>query len=149
MNRKFIGIEQMDYVDSITLQRLRKVIEGENGGVSKIFNWQGGGSFVYTELMPYNQTFFEAIQKASSKEELVKVWQEMENKAFLSYQFDKKAFNERIEAFKTAPIEDMKRFLIEVLDKNQLYVNYSEINDETFNVSQEDKELNKQFYSKK
>ena len=73
----------------------------------------------------------------------------MQDTAFLSYQFDKKTFNERLEAFKTAPIEDMKQYLIEVLDKNQLYVNYSEINDETFNVSREDKELNKQFYSKK
>ena len=43
----------------------------------------------------------------------------------------------------------MKQYLIEVLDKNQLYVNYSEINDETFKVSKVDKELNKQFYSKK
>ena len=71
----------------------------------------------------------------------------MQDTAFLSYQFDKKTFNERLDAFKTAPIGDMKLYLIEILDKNQLYINYSEINDETFKVSQEDKELNKQFYS--
>jgi adenine-specific DNA-methyltransferase len=149
MGRKYIGIEQMDYIETIAIERLKKGIHGEQGGISKAVNWQGGGSFVYAELMQYNQRYFDIIQVAENKEQLINVWNEMQNIAFLSYQFDKKTFNERLEAFKTAPIEDMKQYLIEVLDKNQLYVNYSEINDETFKVSQEDKELNKQFYSKK
>jgi adenine-specific DNA-methyltransferase len=149
MNRKYIGIEQMDYIKTIAVERLKKVIEGEQGGISKDVNWQGGGSFVYAELMQYNQKYIDLIQNSETKEQLINIWYEIQVTAFLSYQFDKKTFNERLEAFKTAPIEDMKQYLIEVLDKNQLYVNYSEINDETFNVSQEDKELNKQFYSKK
>jgi adenine-specific DNA-methyltransferase len=149
MKRKYIGIEQMDYIETVAVERLKMVVSGEQGGISKDVNWLGGGSFVYVELMQYNQKYFELIQNAETKEQLISVWNDMQETAFLSYQFDKKTFNERLEAFKTAPIEDMKQYLIEVLDKNQLYVNYSEINDETFNVSQEDKELNKQFYSKK
>lgn len=146
---KYIGVEQLDNQIETTVERLRKVIDGEQNGISKDVNWQGGGSFIYAELMQYNQKYFDAIQNAETKEQLINVWNEMQEKAFLSYQFDKKTFNERLEAFKTAPLEEMKKYLVEVLDKNQLYVNYSEINDDTFEVSQEDKDLNKQFYNKK
>ncbi|WP_229770926.1 hypothetical protein [Campylobacter portucalensis] len=42
----------MDYIESVSIERLKKVIEGEQGGVSKTLNWQGGGSFIYAKLMP-------------------------------------------------------------------------------------------------
>ena len=137
-NRKFILIEQLEYIKDVTCKRV-------NHSIQKTKN----GSYVFAELMQYNQKYIDLIQNAISKEELITVWNEMQDTAFLSYQLDKKTFNERLEAFKTAPLEEMKQYLVEVLDKNQLYVNYSEINDETFKVSQEDKTLNKQFYSKK
>lgn len=147
MNRRYIGIEQMDYIETVAVERLKKVIQGEQGGISKDVNWNGGGSFIYVELSKYNQKYIDSIQVAESKDELISLWEQLEATAFLSYQFDKKTFNERIDAFKTAPIEDMKQYLIEIIDKNQLYVNYSEIEDETFGVSETDKVLNKQFYS--
>jgi adenine-specific DNA-methyltransferase len=149
MNRRYIGMEQIDTQIELIKKRLKDVIKGDDNNISKKYNWKGGGSFVYAELMQFNQEYVALIEVAETKEQLINIWNEMQDTAFLSYQFDKKTFNERLDAFKTAPIEDMKQYLIEVLDKNQLYVNYSEINDETFNVSQEDKELNKQFYSKK
>ena len=49
-NRRFILIEQMDYIETITKVRLEKVLEGEQGGVSKNHNWQGGGGFEYINL---------------------------------------------------------------------------------------------------
>jgi len=73
----------------------------------------------------------------------------MDDSAFISYLFDKKTFNEHLDAFKTAPIEEMKQYLVEVLDKNQFYVNYSELEDESFGVSEADKKLNQEFYKKK
>ncbi len=162
MKRRFIGIEQMDYINSVSVERLKKVIgktlkkDGEllesidfdSDGISKSVNWQGGGSFIYCELAKYNQNYADQIFKAKSKEKLIAVWQEMKEKAFLSYQFDKQSFDECIEAFKTLSLDDQKKFLLEVLDKNQLYVNYSEIADETFNISKEDKRLNDMFYGK-
>ncbi|MGY0408560.1 MAG: DNA methyltransferase [Polaribacter sp.] len=57
MNRKYIGIEQMNYIENVTIERLKKVIEGEQGGISKDVNWQGSGSFVYAELLEHNQYF--------------------------------------------------------------------------------------------
>lgn len=137
-NRKFIICEQMDYIETVTAERVKKVIQ---------LNQEG--SFVYTELMKYNQKYVDIIQNANSKDEIVSFWNLMQDNAFLSYQFDKKTFNERLDAFKTASIDDMKQYLLEVIDKNQLYVNYSEIDDEIFEVNEQDKILNKQFYSKK
>ncbi|HIC6969345.1 DNA methyltransferase [Salmonella enterica] len=42
MGRRYIGIEQMDYIKEITVPRLQKVIDGEQGGISRAVNWQGG-----------------------------------------------------------------------------------------------------------
>lgn len=149
LNRKFITIEQMDYIKELPVERLVSVIDGELSGISKIVNWKGGGSFIYCELKKDNQLYIDRIQDVFSKDELITVWNDMESKATLSYQFDKVTFNERIAAFKTASIDEMKQYLIEVLDKNQLYVNYSEINDAKHHVSDDDKQLNKQFYTVK
>ena len=147
--RKFIGVEQMDYGENDSVQRLKNVISGEQSGVSKAYDWQGGGSFVYAELMEYNQYFIDKIQEAKSKEVLLSVWEELQDKAFISYQFDKDMFNKSLEAFKTASLEKMQHYLIEILDKNQLYVNFSEIADKAFKVSEEDKALNYSFYNNK
>jgi len=161
MRRRFVGIEQMDYIKNITCERLQNVIgkeqqkEGEllpvinydASGISKEVNWQGGGSFIYCELAKYNQTFADQILEADKKEKLLEIWNEMKEKAFLSYQFDKQTFDERIAAFETLSLDDQKKFLLEVLDKNQLYVNYSEIDDKTYGISEADKKLNKQFYN--
>jgi adenine-specific DNA-methyltransferase len=136
-NRQFILCEQLDYVDTVTIPRVKKVIK-------KL----GGGDFVYLELMRWNENFVEKIQKAKTKEELKKLWDIMRKKAFLSYKVYITAFNEGAKDFAGLSIENQKRFLLECLDKNHLYVNYSEIDDEEYGVSGKDKKLNKDFYQK-
>ncbi len=54
MNRRYIGVDQMDYIERLAVTRLKKVIEGEQGGVSEKVDWQGGGSFVYCEHAIYS-----------------------------------------------------------------------------------------------
>ncbi|SHI96648.1 DNA methyltransferase [Algibacter luteus] len=147
MNRKYIGVEQLNYIEPIPVQRIIDVTKGDEAGISKKVNWQGGGTFVYAELLEYNQYFVNKIQEAKTKENIIAIWSEMQDKAFISYQFDKDIFNNSLEAFKTASIETMQHYLIEILDKNQLYVNFSEIEDKSFNVSEEDKALNYSFYN--
>ena len=147
--RQFIICEQLEYTETLPLQRLLNTIGGEQSGVSKSYNWKGGGSFVYVELMKQNELYLDKIQAAKNKSELLSIWKEMDDSAFVSFLFDKKTFNERLDAFKTAPIEEMKQYLVEILDKNQLYVNYSEIEDESYGVSEADKKLNHQFYKQK
>lgn len=134
-NRKFIICEQMDYVESVTKERVRRVIEQN-----------GTGDFIYCELMRLNELYIDRIRKAKSAKGLLAIWNEMQRKAFLSYKIDPVAINQDISDFEELALEEQKAFLIEVLDKNQLYVNYSEMEDSDYQVSEKDKQLNREFY---
>ncbi|WP_281950196.1 DNA methyltransferase [Vibrio parahaemolyticus] len=144
--RKYITCEQMDYISTVTIPRLKKVIEGEPNGISKDVNWQGGGSFVYCELADLASRFSDLIEQAQTTEQLIDVWNDLKNSANLSYKVDPALFDENREAFNALEISEQKKLLIEFIDKNQLYVNYSEIDDKTNEISENDKKLNKQFY---
>ena len=137
----------MDYVDTLAVERLKKVIVGDQGGISKSVNWQGGGDFIYCELMPYNQVFMDRIQSAESIEKLFDIWEEISSESFLNWYVNPAVPEEAINDF--IAINDLKKqkhLLAELLDKNQLYVHLSEIEDEKFEVSESDKMLNKDFY---
>ena len=58
MNRHYIGIEMGDHAETHCQPRLKKVIEGEQGGISKAVNWQGGGGFHYFRL---GETIFDEL----------------------------------------------------------------------------------------
>lgn len=147
MNRRYIGIEQMDYIEDISVSRLIKVIEGEQTGISEKADWQGGGSFIYCELMKWNEIFIDKINKATQSQELITIWEQMKEKSFLSYRVKVNQVDKNMNDFTELSLEKQKMFLIEILDKNHLYVNLSEIDDKTYNVSEKDKKLNKEFYS--
>ena len=147
MGRQYIGIEQMDYAETLPVERLKKVIAGEQSGISKSIKWQGGGDFIYCELMPYNQAYMDRIQSAQSSEELVTLWQDIAENAFLNWYVNPEMPEEAAKDFIAInDIEKQKHLLAELLEKNQLYVNLSEIEDADFEVSDADKALNKKFY---
>lgn len=149
MHRRFIGIEQMDYVSTISVPRLQKVIAGEQGGISKDVDWQGGGSFVYAELMEKNQRFLRDLQKATNVDELNKVYQRMKNGADLDFRVDLAKYESDPDR-KNLSFDKQKRFLIKILDKNQLYYNESNIDDADVRdlISDSDYRFNKSFYGK-
>lgn len=146
LKRRFIGVEQMDYIDEITIPRLIKVIGGDTGGISKEVDWQGGGSFVYCELERLNQQFVDDIEKADTDEVLVAILGQIIKSGFISSYVDPKEINPETEDFKELSIEDKKRLMIALLDKNMLYVNYCDMNDETFAISESDKTFTDSFY---
>ncbi|OCX42491.1 hypothetical protein A7X81_05285 [Campylobacter ornithocola] len=145
MKRKWIGIEQMDYIKDITKERLKKVIEGEQGGISKAVQWQGGGSFVYAELMPLNAIYKEKIKNLNDEKELDSIYQELKTKAFLDYRVD---INEILKDkdFKELSLEDKKQILNLALDYNMDYVLYGDIKDKDYALSKETIKLNEIFY---
>lgn len=147
MKRRFITCEQMDYIETVTIPRLKKVIEGEQGGISNAVNWTGGSSFIYMELMKANQLFIEEVENSNSTEELLKVYTQILNEGFINYVVEPNSLNTYINDFSALPLEQQKWTLIDMLDKNQLYVNYSEIKDADYKVSKETINLNKQFYN--
>ena len=148
MGRRFIGIEQMDYINTVSVPRLQKVIEGEQGGISKDVNWQGGGSFIYAELMEKNQGYLKDLQKSESIQELMKVYDRMKENADIDFRLDLEKFEEEINTFSS--LDERRRELIRILDKNQLYYNYANIDDENVRdlISNNDYKFNKSFYNK-
>lgn len=135
-NRKFILTEQMHYVEKVTAPRVHQVMINN-----------GADSFVYAEVAKANELFVDQVMAARDAETLNKIWMEMQEKAFLSYKISVKDINASQAEFKALSLEEQKQFLIEVLDKNLLYVPLSEIEDETYKISSVDRSLNKQFNS--
>ncbi len=138
--RQFILCEQMDYAETITTERVRKVMDNSKSG-----------EFIYCELMKYNEAFMERIQAAKSSKELLKIWREMAEGSFLNWYVNAEKPEEAVKDFEELGkgengLEKQKHLLVELLDKNQLYVNLSEIEDAQFKVSKENKALNKAFY---
>lgn len=148
MNRRYIGVEQMNYINHVSVPRIRKVIEGEQGGISKDVNWQGGGSFIYAELYSLNETFINKIQSVQNSNELETVLKEMKDKAHLNFKVDleKVVFNNV--DFQQLSLDEQKDVLIQVLDMNLLYVNYSEVEDSQYNIPDNVMTFNHSFYQK-
>jgi len=146
MKRRYIGVEQMDSQIDIILKRLPKVIAGETAGISKKMDWHGGGSFIYCELAKLNQSYVERIQDAADDETLAKIFEEIIATGFISYKVNPKDIDTNSEDFTALSLDSKKRLLMELLDKNQLYINYCDMDDETFAVSEDDKVFTRSFY---
>ena len=147
LGRQYICIEQMDYIEEITIERLKNVINGDNSGISSTVEWKGGGSFIYCELKNDAQNTVEQIKRAESTDELLIIFNKMKLSSFLSYRVDPKKMLE--EDFIVLSLAEQKQLLLELIDNNNLYVNYSDIEDIQHDVSEEDKQLNRTFYGDK
>lgn len=147
MGRRYIGVEQMDYIEDIAVARLRKVIEGEQGGISKSVEWQGGGDFVYLELAEANQSYIDRIMATTDRKELLEIWQEMRDRAFLSYKISPRQLEE-VNSLEELSTEGIQMFLTEVLDKNLLYIPLSEVDSKEYTLTEADRSITRSFYSK-
>ena len=137
-NRKFILVEQMDYIKTATIPRLKAVMKKN-----------GGGSFVYCEFAKLNQNYVDKIESATTDAELVALLAEIIETDFISCKVNPAEIKENAKSFEELSVDDKKRFLMELLDKNQLYVNYCDIDDENYHISEEDKKFTKSFYGDK
>lgn len=146
MKRQYIGIEQMDYIKSLCVNRLRFNIAGGKSGISELVDWQGGGSFIYCELAKSNQKYVDEIQEAVTVEDIKDIYMRIIKTGFISSNVNPKDINDNMDDFFALPIDDQKRFLMELLDKNLLYVNYCDIDDEEYCISEQDKEFTRCFY---
>lgn len=149
MGLRYIGCEQLDYGENDAVARLRNVVEGDSTGISESIGWKGGGAFVYCELAKSNQVFVERIEKAKKDAELKKIWEEMFATGFISCKLDPAKFSPDDEEYIALPLKDKKRILMDLLDLNQLYVNYCDMEDKTFKISAADKAFTKSFYEGK
>ncbi len=144
MKRTFIACEQMEYCETVTKERLRKVIAGEQGGISAEVNWKGGGSFISCELAKFNQLCIDKIQQARDHESLMEACEFLAKKGLRDYKIDHWPFD--AQEFATFSLEEQQKLLMSMLDKNWLYVPLSEIDDADFEFTAHEKELNHAFY---
>lgn len=144
MGRRYIGIEQLYYGENDATVRLQNVINGDASGISKSVDWQGGGSFVYANIMNNANKFHQRVERARSDKEYIELLREATGSSFLSYRVDPKKLNE--DDFRKLSGAEKQRLLLELIDNNTLYANYEDINDPSFKVSDKDKEFNKKLY---
>ncbi|WQT41827.1 site-specific DNA-methyltransferase [Helicobacter pylori] len=145
MKRRYIGIEQMDYIETITKERLKKVIEGEQGGISKKCDFKGGGSFVYAELKEVNLEIKKQILNAKSAGECLKIFNDL-NERFLK-RADCKIDEIHSEEFQNLDLNEQKRICCALLDSNEDYLNLGDIDEDAWGIDEITKKYNEIFYS--
>ena len=139
-NRKFILVEQIDKHIEVCKKRMRKIIE------------TNAGDFIYLELAEWNVEAKRKILKAKNLKELEKLFDELYERYFLNYNIKTKEFKEKIikeEEFKKLSLDEQKKLFVEILDMNQMYVNFSEREDKKYNLSKDDVALSEKFYNSK
>ncbi len=145
MKRRYIGIEQMDYIETITKERLKKVIEGEQGGISKKCDFKGGGSFVYAELKEVNLEIKKQILNAKSKSECLKIFNDLSER-FLK-RADCKIDEIHSKEFQNLDLNEQKRICCALLDSNEDYLNLGDMDEDAWEIDEITKKYNEIFYS--
>lgn len=145
MNRRYIGIEQMDYIEEKSVNRLKSVICGDTTGISKAQNWHGGGSFVYCELKEDANTLITTIQNAT-EDTIESVKASIYTDERIVPYLTKQELADADKDFENLTLDEKKQALIKLVDKNKLYVNASDMDDESYHVSDDDKKFTKSFY---
>lgn len=149
MNRRYIAVEQMDYIESVTVERIKKVIAGEQGGISKAVDWKGGGDFIYAELCELNSMYLPLIERAESDSDIEAIIKDMKSMAFLDHKINLDRITIEDSSYNNLNLSEKKKVLIESLDFNQMYLSFSEIEDDYFSIPLDTKEFNYSFYSKR
>ncbi|MCT3430725.1 site-specific DNA-methyltransferase [Limosilactobacillus fermentum] len=152
LGRRWISIEQLNNQVDLQKNRLANVISGsDRNGISKDVNWQGGGSFVYAELMEKNQGYLKDVQQAETTKQLEDVVHRMiEGGADFDFRVDvEKVLQDP--KYQAKVLADKKQWIVKVIDKNQLYYAYSDMEDRDVQelMSESDIAFNKSFYGER
>ncbi len=98
------------------------------------------------ELQVLNMQHVHLIQQAKNESELNSVLEQLEEYAYLNFKANMEKITNENSNFAELTLDEKKRLLLEVLDANQLYLSYSEIDDAKFDVSESVKAFNRSFY---
>lgn len=145
--RKFVAIEQIDNQIELIKARLVNCINGDKTGLSKAVDWQGGGSFIYVELKELNEKYVNMVRKATELNELKTIYKELKDNGLLIPSLETRVL-ENEEYFNGLTFEEQKEVVLLAIDKNKLYVNSSQIDDEEIDLNDYEKELTLNFYGK-
>jgi len=146
MGRRYIGIEQLNKHYNLAITRMINVINGDKTGISPIVDWKGGGSFISSEFAKHSQKYIDLVDEAVESTVLEEIWYELKNSPCVTYRVDINEFDKSKNEFKKLNLIEQKEILKKVIEKNILYFNYSEIDEDEVLGDVLDKEFNKSFY---
>lgn len=135
-NRWFILVEQMDYIHNDTLPRNVVILK----------SIAPTASIVYCELAKFNQLFIDELEQATTDSEVVALLEKVLKTGFISSKVNPKVIDPNTADFTDLSLDDKKRFIMELLDMNMLYVNLSDIDDVDYVISEADKSFTRSFY---
>jgi len=135
-HRRFILVEQMDYIETETLPRnleIMKYIAPET-------------SIVYAELAKCNQKYIAEVVSMETDADLTVLLDRVLSTGFISSKVNPTDITASAANFEALSIDDKKRFILELLDKNMLYVNLCDLDDEEYAICDADKAFTRSFY---
>lgn len=146
MWRQYIGVEQMDYIEDVAVARMQKVIEGEQWWISKSVNRAWWWSFVYMETMKHNQHLIDQINTSDDITQLTQIYNSLVSSPWINYRVQLTAVSDTATQRAQLEVSQMKQLLINLIDQNTLYVNYADMRDTSYEVSEQEIKLNDEFY---
>jgi adenine-specific DNA-methyltransferase len=143
LNRRYIGIEQLDYGENDSTVRLQNVIHGDDTGISKTVNWQGGGSFIYCELHQKNQLWAEQIASVATKKRTTALIAQIIESPTILANANKIALAQAQQTFLKLDLELQKKILLQLLELNETELPLTS----DIQLSQQELKLNQQFFN--
>lgn len=148
MGLQYIVCEQLDEHSNITLRRMGRVLAGEQSGISRSQDWRGGGSFVYVELAEQGEKLMSELQDATTSDAVQVVLDRATERGLLRPSVLPDQLADSASEFEQLSLDDQKRAVAELIDKNRLYINASDVGDTDLGLSEADIAFTKSFYTK-
>ncbi|MPM41331.1 hypothetical protein SDC9_87983 [bioreactor metagenome] len=133
-NRRFIICEQMDYIEDVTKARVQKCLDNN--------------SFISLELAPLSAYDRTNIKNALTIQELLAIWANLKTNNQYLFSVSPTEIDALLNSSDDTEIEAIKKILYDILDKNLLYIPLSEIQDNSYGLSVNDKDMCNSFYAK-
>lgn len=148
MGRRYIVCEQLEEHIQTIHERLAKVMEGEQSGVSQRYGWKGGGSFVSCRLKEDGARWLDQIRQAETNRELEDLFSQLKHSGLLSQKVSPDGLDPSDPDFAALSLSEKRRLLSALVNKNQLYVNLWDMEDQRLQVTDEEKSFTRDFYGR-
>ena len=128
--RKYILVEQMDYIQTVTIPRIQKTTEGD---------------FVYAELATAH-SYLKRINDSENVEEIKIIVKDIQNNGYCQPEIETD-LEEILNSNNGMDISILKKMVFSILDMNMIYIPYSDMDDSENDLDYITKSLNNKFYN--
>lgn len=151
LKRRYIGIEQLNSHYDKAIERMDLVLNGDKSGISNDSDvmWDGGGSFIESKLKELGNEWIANIGNSISHSDFNSIYQDLINNPFVTYRVEFIKMKNMSKDFEDLSLNDKREFLFKIIEKNHLYVNYTDSQDKKLEISDSDIAFSKSFYEGK